>query len=352
MSDPAGHFKLCPRCKAPSALSATFCAKCGRRYKTTSRPAFPWVLVVAVAVASLTLGGAGATLFWWQAGQARNLAPSPDIAAAPIPPPVAQNTGSTQPTSEPPPAPAIDPVTAPASMDPSATAQPPADVTPPQPSAGQLKFARTSPAGDAIMTPRPVGQAPDGWQRDYGRPSAARGEPDNLGFDKYLRWLRFVEQERAGLRAQGETVAFQQMEDALKKLPANDPNRAVLMRQNRQVISQTIQALRAFRNNIAKSRQTLTVPSDCKTLDAFYVSALDQETETTGRLLLAIANENEGQIRSIGKDGVGSIDMNLGQANRELKKVYEGRRLSQLFTIETGGNSSLLGGMTGIGGSR
>ena len=47
------------------------------------------------------------------------------------------------------------------------------------------------------------------------------------------------------------------------------------------------------------------------------------------------------------RDFVRNIDRNLGMANKQLEKVYQGRGLNQLFTIETGQKSSMLGGMLG-----
>ncbi len=181
--------------------------------------------------------------------------------------------------------------------------------------------------------------------------------PDNADFDKYLKWLRYVENERAGLRAQGETVAFQQIEGYLNAMiTMSDPDPSAdlaienFQAQNTQMLNRTVQAIQAFRANVIQSRRALLVPADCKGIDAYYMKALDQEIATTAALMSAMANKNMGQIRSIGTRGVGSIDMNLGMANKELKKAYEGRGLNQLFTIETGGNSSMLGGLTGIGG--
>jgi hypothetical protein len=62
------------------------------------------------------------------------------------------------------------------------------------------------------------------------------------------------------------------------------------------------------------------------------------------------ARKDIGRIKQLGRAGVSNIDMNLGMANRELERVYHQRGLNQQFRIETGGNSSMLGGMTGLGG--
>jgi len=76
---------------------------------------------------------------------------------------------------------------------------------------------------------------------------------------------------------------------------------------------------------------------------------VDQESQATARLD-ALGRRDIGTIKQIGGSGVGLIDRNLGLANRALERVYRGRGLNQQFEIQTGGNSSMLGGMVGLGG--
>jgi hypothetical protein len=147
--------------------------------------------------------------------------------------------------------------------------------------------------------------------------------PDNSDFDRYLKWLRFVENERSGLRAQGETVAFQQIEGYLNAMitmsdPDPSADRAIenFQAQNTQMLNNVVRAINAFRTNVINSRKNLLVPADCKGIDAYYMKALDQEIETTATLMSAMSGKNMGQIRSIGTRGIGSIDMNLGMANK------------------------------------
>jgi hypothetical protein len=80
------------------------------------------------------------------------------------------------------------------------------------------------------------------------------------------------------------------------------------------------------------------------------MAAVDQESLATSKLMEAMARKDIGMVKSIGGRGVSNIDWNLGQANLQLKKVYDGRGLNQQFEISTGGNSSLLGGVMGLGG--
>jgi hypothetical protein len=180
--------------------------------------------------------------------------------------------------------------------------------------------------------------------------------PDNSDFDRYLRWLQFIENERAGLRAQGETEAFRVIDSFYQAaLQLADPysNDVQVQQQFDQGMQLTLQrALRAaqvMRNNL---RTHPPVPPDCRALHQFYTTAAAQEADQTALLLDALARKDIGRVRSVGRSGMGMIDRNLGQANLELERVYKGRGLNPQFRIETGGNSSMLGGMLGLGGLR
>jgi hypothetical protein len=183
----------------------------------------------------------------------------------------------------------------------------------------------------------------------------APAPPDNSDFDKYLRWLQYVEQERAGLRAQGETESFRMIDQfyqTMLGLADPDTNDAALQRQmdaNLQVtLQRTVAAIRLFRSNVMRTKPP--VPADCQALDRYYMSAMEQEGTTTAALMDAMARKDIGRIKMLSKSGVGSIDKDLGMANLKLEQVYKSRGLNQQFRIETGGNSSMLGGMLGLGG--
>lgn len=363
--DPATQFKICPRCKGPSALSAEFCAKCGRRYQTTGPERMKVGLAVLVLSCFLaTTIGVSATLM----ATRQREQPKPMI--NPLP-----RTAQPQPTV----AVQQQPVQAPFTNEPPA-AYPQAisprqqvereAVQPQIPPAPQMSGYAQQPQPSYQQDPQE--QFREQIERARRTPRRARQtaqplaqpQADNADFDKYLKWLRYVENERSGLRAQGETVAFQQIQghinaeitmkkrDRIVNPRLADPRIENWRSQNIQMLNNTVRAVQAFRANVIQSRRNLLVPADCKGIDAYYMKALDQEVETTAALMGAMANGNEGAIRSIGSRGVGSIDMNLGMANKELKKAYESRSLNQLFFIETGGNASMLGGLTGIGGKR
>ncbi len=220
----------------------------------------------------------------------------------------------------------------------------------------------TSQSGPSTpMGPNPLGatggNAPPAPPVTGGTPPPAPRPPDNADFDRYVRWLRYVETERSGLRAEGETESFRVIDSFYQTmLGLSDPDANDIQMQQqfdnriRQSLQRTVQAIRIFGNNISRTKPP--VPSDCRALDAHYLRAVTLEAEQTAGLLDALARKDIGRVRSIGKSGVGSIDTSLGMANRELEKVYQGRGLNQQFRIETGGNSSMLGGMIGLGGVR
>jgi hypothetical protein len=187
-----------------------------------------------------------------------------------------------------------------------------------------------------------------------GAPPAPR---DNSDFDRYLRWLQFVENERNNLRAQGETESFHVIDSfyqAMLGLADPDTNDAQLqaqMDQNlRNSLQRTVAAINNFGRNITRSKPA--VPSDCRALDSYYMAAVRLEAEQTAVLLDALARKDIGRIRAVGSRTVASIDTNLGAANRQLEEVYRQRGLNPQFRIQTGGNSSMLGGLVGLGGMR
>jgi hypothetical protein len=164
-----------------------------------------------------------------------------------------------------------------------------------------------------------------------------------------------VENERAKLRAAGETQSFRVIQSfyaAAFNLADPDANDAQVQAQFdanlRAQLNQAVRDIGLFRNNILRSKPP--VPADCGALDQYYMAAVGQEAQETAALLDALNRKDIGRIKQIGGSGVGLIDRNLGLANKALEKVYRGRGLNQQFEIQTGGNSSMLGGMVGLGG--
>jgi len=187
-----------------------------------------------------------------------------------------------------------------------------------------------------------------------GAPTAPNPALEAASFDRYIRWLRDVENFRAELRARGETESFAVIEQfyrAMLGLSDPDSNEADLERQFneglRMKLGQVVSDIRLTWRNIERTKPP--VPLDCGALDRYFMRAVQLEGEQTTAILEALSRRDIGGIRSIGRRGVAEIDVQLGAANIELERVYRQRGLNPLFRIQTGGNSSLLGGMLGLG---
>jgi hypothetical protein len=177
---------------------------------------------------------------------------------------------------------------------------------------------------------------------------AVASAQDTADFDRYLRWLQFVEHERSRMRAQGETQTFSVMStfsDTIVR--GQSPRAASAARRAEQGlqgrVAQAARAVGLFRQNIVRTKPPVT--SDCKPLDAYYTRAVMLEAETTAALLGAVARRDLGRMRTLARSGAAEIDRNLGMANKCLENVLRERGLAQQFRIQSGSSSSLLGGV-------
>jgi hypothetical protein len=166
-----------------------------------------------------------------------------------------------------------------------------------------------------------------------------------------------VENQRADLRARGETQSFRMIENYLHAViglsdPDANENQAAQQMQagQQQLIRETVGAINAFQANMQRTKPP--VPADCGALDRFYSAAAIREAVATRDLLVAMGSNDIGRIKMIGHSAVNDINADLGRANNELEKVYRGRGLNQLFKIDAGGGSSMLDGLSGLGGMR
>jgi len=320
----------------------------------------PWWLL-----AVLLLVVAGGVTFGVVA-MAKNRQPSLVAGAtpqAPIGPGVAQNPqpgmpqapGVTQnPAGIPPPpgAPVTGGKTGNPDMAPGITMGP-GTGSPGSPSVTMAPTVPLPPGPSPVMAPQPAPTpAPSVAQGQQPAPPQPR---DNSDLDRYLRWMQYVENERRGLRSIGETQSFALMEgylNTLLSLADPDANETVAAQQMEQrmanMFRQTLVAINQFQQNIQRTRPP--VPSDCKALDNLYLSASLREAQATAQLVQAMSRRDIGTIKTIGRSAVADINSKLGQANLELERVYKGRGLNQLFKIDAGGGSSMLDGISGLGG--
>jgi hypothetical protein len=234
----------------------------------------------------------------------------------------------------------------------------PGSTAPGAPSVTQVTGVQTPTAPAVIAAPnQPAPAAPPVTAAPY-KPVPKPAAPvvvDNSDLDKYIRWLEYVEQERQSLRALGEAEVFRMVTgiyDAMMGLADPDNTDAMIqgrMSQNTQVrINRTVLAIRAFRSNVLRTKPP--VPTDCKALDQYYMAAMEEEGTKTLQILDAFQRQDLARLNMLRQTATRTIDRNLGQANLRLEQVFRGRGLNQQFRIETGNNSSMLGGLMGMGG--
>jgi hypothetical protein len=234
----------------------------------------------------------------------------------------------------------------------------PGSTAPGAPSVTNATGVQTPTAPPVLAAPNQPAPAAPSVAQAPNRPLPKPDAPavvDNSDLDRYIRWLQFVETERQGLRAMGETESFRMIDSFYQTamgLADPDSNDAMIQRQfdqNIQVtLNRAVTATRMFRQNIMRTKPA--VPSDCKALDQYYMAAMEEEGMQTVQLLDALVRKDIGRIKQIGRTATGRIDRNLGMANMRLEQAYRGRGLNQQFRIETGGNASMLGGLMGMGG--
>lgn len=230
----------------------------------------------------------------------------------------------------------------------------PGSQTPSAPSVTSVRQPALPNAPSAVsVTPQPGPAAPP-VVGQRARAAAPQPTPDNSDFDRYIRWLRFVENERRGLRAKGENEIFRLLPllitGGFDIQTLSDPD-ADPQEMNRRRLQATFnETLRAMNITWANIRRTKpAVPSDCRALDSYYMAGMEEEMVQTANVLRAFTAGNIGDLKSIGGRAVANIDEKLGLANRELESAFRQRGLNQQFRIETGGGSSMLGGLKAPG---
>lgn len=378
----------CSRCRARLAGGSRFCNSCGSPVLTGAPAAPPpgmppppvaahsmhaapgqaaavlprrrkapmWLfamlglLAALAATAGIMMASSGGRSVLGNLGVPLPAAPSVAHGSSPAPPPGAPVVAGVDPA----PAPGAPVV---GGSSPSPDLAPPLTVAngarpAPAPSViqGGQPAAPPKPAVIAGANPAPAPAPPVVGARPT-QPPAPR---DNSDFDRYLRWLQKVENFRNGLRARGETQSFRVIEQFYQSmLGLSDPmgDDMAIQRNFQANLQRELQAVVHDINltwqNINRTKPP--VPVDCRALDEYYMRAVRLEGEQTIVVMNALQRKDIGAIKAAGRIGVAQIDQNLGFANRELEEVFEQRGLNQLFRIETGGKSSMLGGLMGLG---
>lgn len=241
-------------------------------------------VIVALLLAVVILG--------WMAlrrGPAVPYSPSQATAPTPVAAPIVRPQ-----ISAPVPIPLRQPIRVPASTAPPGRPQvAPSDDLPPA-------HQPTVPNGGVSVQAFPAATFP-GVQNPpappRSQPTATAAVSSPADFDRYIRWLRYVEQERAGMRALSNSESFQAVDSRGVRQRLDGQSMDFLRRRNT--------AMRLFRQNVARTKPP--VPADMRALDAYYMRAL----ETEGQQSVVV----------------------LEQANTELAKAYQARQMPQAFRL-------------------
>lgn len=203
---------------------------------------------------------------------------------------------------------------------------------PPQPPAGPPVTASGGGSKPPPPKPQPRPQQP----------------PDHRDLERYLEWLRYVENERVTLRAQAQGPLLTEMLAPLQNaLALTDPdvNENVLMAQDQQrkgMLFRNIQrAMHVFHANVRRTKPP--VPQDCRVVDFHFMGAMQLESELEMAVINAFLKNDLGRLMVLKQTGVRGIDSRLRQANFALRQVFRGRNLPESFEI-TSGNGAGLGG--------
>ncbi len=215
---------------------------------------------------------------------------------------------------------------------------------PPQPGA---------PLTRGVGSPMPRG--PSALQNQPPAPQAPR---DNRDFERYLAWLRFVENERNRVMREAWSLLGPALGDSVKPPDFDDPNVELQIQRKQQasnaVFQQVLVAIQRFEANIARTKPA--VPRDCVDLDQEFVKAQRLNGFLTGRMVQALAtvNTNPGAALGIVPQVTHQMDRELfgkfgalAQANRKLQAVFRGRGIEPSFEIDS---TSMMGGSGGLGG--
>jgi hypothetical protein len=90
-------------------------------------------------------------------------------------------------------------------------------------------------------------------------------------------------------------------------------------------LQQAVTARRQFQDGI--KRRKPPVPADCRTLDSFYVTAIDLEARIASDLLDAVTQHNTRRAEYFSTTAAGRVTLQLDNASQELRKVFRKRSL-------------------------
>ncbi len=202
--------------------------------------------------------------------------------------------------------------------------------------------------------PSPLQQQPRQAPTKPAQPAPQPQQPpDHRDLERYLEWLRYVENERVTLRAQAQGPLLNEMMAPLQNaLALTDPdvNENVLMAQDQQrkgLLFRNIQrAMHVFHANVRRTKPP--VPQDCRVVDLHFMGAMQLESELEMAVIDAFLKNDLGRLMVLKQTGVKGIDNRLRQANFALRQVFRGRNLPESFEITSGSGAGIGGPFQGL----
>jgi hypothetical protein len=179
---------------------------------------------------------------------------------------------------------------------------------------------------------------------------------NNSDLDAYIKWLQFIDNARAELRAQGTTEAVNAAADAMRRNaemfsdPDNNNELQSAQESQQRYIAQMAKIQRAMavmNQNILRTKPP--VPKDCKALDEMYMTALRKQSEVEMATMRAFDQKDIGKLfQMFDSQNIGWIDQQLVKANNELQKVFRNRGMEPTYTISSGSSSGASSGLKAI----
>jgi hypothetical protein len=160
--------------------------------------------------------------------------------------------------------------------------------------------------------------------------------PLRSDLDRYIRWLRFAENERARVRVRNQSIRA-----SLDALPALvDPaEREREQKKVQDVARGALTAVRILPQALLRTRPP--VPPECTTLNSRYTAALEQEATLAAAALESVAENDPQRIANLRRTGAASVVVGLRSANVELEKLYRSQKAPQPFQVQSGMSASM-----------
>lgn len=169
---------------------------------------------------------------------------------------------------------------------------------------------------------------------------------DDPAYQRYLEWVRSVEDERANLRRQGPDLERRLQAEATPTSEETSPAAAPpTQRRASEAATSAEDTLRSTEARLSRAKPP--VPVDCASFDRYYTQAMDTERRAVSDLIQAAATRDTARLNSLRRDSTAPVDTLLRSANDELDRTHRARgATTPTPRMQTGDGASLLGELT------